>query len=152
MTTRTHVSLRWIIRRDMPFILAIENQSFEFPWTEREFIRCLRHRDCIGMVVEVNEDVVGYMIYEMCKNTIDLLVFAVHPKYRRSGIGGALINRLIGKLVAGKRSSIVCAVRDSNLQAQLFLRNVGFFCTQVEKDYYEECDDDAYVMQYSIID
>ena len=43
---RTHI--RWMIRRDMPEVLAIEAASFEFPWLEDDFIRCLRQRNCIG--------------------------------------------------------------------------------------------------------
>ena len=38
------VHIRWMIRRDMPEILAIEDESFEFPWIEGDFIRCLRQR------------------------------------------------------------------------------------------------------------
>ena len=33
--------------------------SFEFPWSEEDFIRCLRQRNCIGMVAEHDEQVVG---------------------------------------------------------------------------------------------
>ena len=39
------VHIRWMIRRDMPEILDIENQSFEFSWSEEDFIRCLRQRN-----------------------------------------------------------------------------------------------------------
>ncbi len=28
------VHIRWMIRRDMPEVLAIEDESFEFPWLE----------------------------------------------------------------------------------------------------------------------
>ena len=57
------VHIRWMIRRDMPEVLAIEGQSFEFPWSEEDFLRCLRQRKCIGMVAEQHERVIGFMIY-----------------------------------------------------------------------------------------
>ena len=44
--------IRWMIRRDMPEVLAVEGESFEFPWCEEDFLRCLRQRNCIGMVAE----------------------------------------------------------------------------------------------------
>jgi len=47
---RLGVHIRWMIRRDMPEVLDIESGSFEFPWSEEDFIRCLRQRNCIGMV------------------------------------------------------------------------------------------------------
>ena len=152
MATQTHACLRWMIRRDIASVLDIEHNSFEFPWTDGEFIQCLRKRTCIGMVAEVNEEVVGYMLYETGKKEIELISFAVHPKHRQSGIGGALVSLLIGKLAAGRRSKIVVAVRDSNLQAQLFFRSMGFFCTKMVKDYYSESDDNAYIMEYWIGD
>src|SRR5687768_6635477 len=58
---QARVHIRWMIRRDMPEVLSIETQCFEFPWTEEDFLRCLRQRNCIGMVAEQGEKVVGFM-------------------------------------------------------------------------------------------
>src|SRR6516225_8667977 len=80
--TRAHI--RWMIRRDMPEVLAIEHASFEFPSCEEEFLRVLRQRNCIGMVAELGERIVGFMIYELHKNRLNVLDFAVHPEFRRS--------------------------------------------------------------------
>ena len=44
------VHIRWMIRRDMVDVLDIESAAFEFPWSEEDFIRCLRQRNCIGMI------------------------------------------------------------------------------------------------------
>jgi GNAT superfamily N-acetyltransferase len=101
------VHIRWMIRRDMPSVLAIESNSFEFPWTEEEFIRCLRQRDCIGMVAERNEEVVGFMIYELHKTRIHVLSFAVHPEFRREGVGKAMTEKLVSKLAYQRRNRIV---------------------------------------------
>jgi ribosomal-protein-alanine N-acetyltransferase len=57
------VHIRWMIRRDMPEVLHTEQGAFEYAWTEEDFLRCLRQRNCIGMVAEQGEKVVGFMIY-----------------------------------------------------------------------------------------
>jgi len=57
------VHVRWMIRRDMPEVVAIEREAFEFPWAEDDFTRCLRQRNCIGMVAEMADSVVAFMIY-----------------------------------------------------------------------------------------
>src|SRR5690348_2779098 len=44
------VHIRWMIRRDMPEVMRTERASFEYSWTEDDFLRCLRQRNCIGMV------------------------------------------------------------------------------------------------------
>ena len=64
---KVKVHIRLMIRRDMTDVLQIESQAFEFPWTEEDFIRCLRQRNCIGMVAEHEDQVVGFMIYELHK-------------------------------------------------------------------------------------
>ena len=73
------VHIRWMIRRDMSDVLSIENESFEFPWSEQDFIRCLRQRNCIGMVAEVDDQIVGFMIYELHKTRLHLLNFLRKP-------------------------------------------------------------------------
>src|SRR5260370_6714043 len=99
-----------MIRRDMVEALAIEAESFEFPWSEEDFIRCLRQRNCIGMVAELDDHVVGFMIYELHKNRLHVLNFAVAGRYRRQGIGTQMLAKLIGKLsqsARGGRSRIL---------------------------------------------
>ncbi len=142
------VHIRWMIRRDMPEVLGIEAESFEFPWLEEDFIRCLRQRNCIGMVAEHDDRVVGFMIYELAKNRIQVLNFATAAGHRRRGIGTQMIGKLIGKLSAQRRTRIALEVRETNLPAQLFFRDNGFRAVSVLRDYYEDTPEDAYVMQY----
>lgn len=143
---RVHV--RWMIRRDMPEVLAAESQSFEFPWSEDDFIRCLRQRNCIGMVAEHEEQVVGFMIYELQKSRIHVLNFAVHPRYRRCGVGSQMIAKLSAKLSSQRRNRIQLEVRETNLAAQLFFRTNGFRAVSVMREYYDDTPEDAYLMQY----
>nr|WP_145087202.1 ribosomal protein S18-alanine N-acetyltransferase [Aureliella helgolandensis] len=136
-----------MIRRDMPSVLAIEEASFEFPWSEDEFIRCLRQRNCIGMVAERDDQVVGFMIYELHKNRLHLLNFAVNPLMRRNAIGHAMVEKLRSKLSMDRRNRIMLEVRETNLDAQLFFKGVGFRAISVLRDFYEDTTEDAYLMQ-----
>ena len=142
------VHIRWMIRRDMPEVLDIESQSFEFPWLEEDFIRCLRQRNCIGMVAEHEDQVVGFMIYELHKNRIHVLNFSVAADYRRRGVGSQMVAKLIGKLSSQRRSRVVLEVRETNLPAQLFFRENGFRAVSVLRAYYEDTPEDAYLMQF----
>lgn len=151
-TNQTCVHIRWMIRRDMPTVLAIEQASFEFSWSEEEFIRCLRQRNCIGMVAEKGDQVVGFMIYELHKNRLHLLNFAVHPSMRRSGIGAVMVEKLVGKLSFDRRNRILLEVRETNLEAQLFFKNLGFRAISVLRDFYTDTTEDAYLMQFRVAD
>lgn len=148
---RISVHIRWMIRRDMPEVLDIETCNFEFPWSEEDFIKCLRQRNCIGMVAEHDEQVVGFMIYELHKNRLHILNFAVHPDFARRGVGAQMVDKLIGKLSNQRRNRILLEVRETNLAAQLFFRSLGFRAISVLRDYYDDTTEDAYLMQYRYV-
>lgn len=147
---RLRVHIRWMIRRDMPEVLQIEKASFEFPWYEDDFIRCLRQRNCIGMVAEQGERVVGFMIYELHKSRLHVLNFAVAPEFRRLEVGSQMIEKLVSKLSSQRRTRISLEVRETNLAAQLFFKGTGFRATAVLRDFYDDSTEDAYVMQYHL--
>jgi len=139
-----------MIRRDMPEVLAIEQECFEFPWQEDDFIRCLRQRNCIGMVAEASERVVGFMVYELHKHRLHVLNFAVSERFHRRAIGSQMARKLISKLSYDRRSRIMLEVRETNLAAQLFFRSVGFRAVTVLRKFYEDTPEDAYLMQYRV--
>jgi [ribosomal protein S18]-alanine N-acetyltransferase len=145
---QVRVHIRWMIRRDMPEVLQTEQQSFEFSWTEEDFLRCLRQRNCIGMVAEQGEKVVGFMIYELHKAKLHILNFAVNPGCRRSGVGEQMVQKLISKLSSHRRTRITLEVRETNLAAQLFFSKQSFKAVRVLRAYYEDSGEDAFLMQY----
>jgi ribosomal-protein-alanine N-acetyltransferase len=146
---QVRVHIRWMIRRDMADVLRTEQESFEYPWTEEDFLRCLRQRNCIGMVAEHGDKVVGFMIYELHKTKLHVLNFAVHPDCRRQGIGTQMVLKLLGKLSNHRRTRISLAVRERNLGAQLFFRAQGFRAVRVLRAYYEDTGEDAFLMHYA---
>ena len=132
---QVRVHIRWMIRRDMPEVLQTEQESFEYSWTEEDFLRCLRQRNCIGMVAEQGEKVVGFMIYELHKSKLHILNFAVHPLHRRCGVGAQMVAKLISKLSSHRRTRITLEVRETNLVAQLFFRQQGFKAVRVLRSF-----------------
>jgi ribosomal-protein-alanine N-acetyltransferase len=141
------VHIRWMIRRDMPEVMRSERASFEYSWTEDDFLRCLRQRNCIGMVAEQGERITGFMIYELHKTRLHLLNFAVHPSARRTGVGRLMVAKLVYKLTSHRRQKITLAVRERNLVAQMFFRAHGFQATRLLQNYYEDSGEDAYQME-----
>jgi ribosomal-protein-alanine N-acetyltransferase len=137
-----------MIRRDMPDVMGIELASFEYAWTEDDFLRCLRQRNCIGMVAERGDAIAGFMIYELHRTRLHLLNFAVHPGVRRAGIGGLLVSKLVYKLCSHRRQKITLAVREGNTAAQMFFRAHRFQAAKVLRGYYEDSGEDAYQMEY----
>jgi [ribosomal protein S18]-alanine N-acetyltransferase len=144
------VHIRWMIRRDMPEVLQAEQESFDHPWSEEDFLHCLRQRNCIGMVAEQGDRVIGYMIYELHKSKLHILNLAVHPEWRRQCVGAQMAAKLVSKLSSHRRTRITLEVRESNLGAQMFFRTQGFLATRVLRAYYDDTGEDAYQMEYSL--
>ena len=147
-TKLLQVRIRWMIRRDFAEVLDIEKDGFEFPWSDEEFLRHLREKNCIGMVAEHDERVVGFMVYELHRTRLDLLSLAVKRETRWLGIGRAMVTKLQGKLSATRRTHLIADVRESNLNAQLFFKACGFDAVATYRNYYEDTDEDAYRFVY----
>lgn len=126
---QTHT--RWIVRVDMPSVLEIDRDSFDEWWTEHEFKEQLKGTYCIGMVAVRGEKVVGYMVYYLVKERIELVRLAVHPEHRRQGIGRTMLDRLVAKLSLQRRKEAWFEVPEEFLPAQLWLRACGWRCEQI---------------------
>jgi len=148
MKERIEPHIRWMIRQDMIEILWIEGQSFDHPWSEDEFVMFLRERSHISMVAEYHNEIVGYMMYELLRKELHLLNLAVSPDFLRSGVGTAMIKRLIGKLTQRRRNRIITHVTETNLAAQLFLREQGFQATTIHRQAF--LGRDEYQMEYHL--
>lgn len=143
--------IRWMTRKELPKILKIENQEFEYPWTKEDFIRCLKHRSCISMVYEEDGEIMGYMVYELHIARLEIINFVVTRQHQRKGVGTQMIEKLKSKLTAKRRRRLEMCVVETNREAQLFLSNQGFKAVAILDEFYDDCDRDAYLFQYNYI-
>lgn len=148
MKQELRVHIRWMLKWDMPEVLQVEQESFNFPWYEEEFLRHMNARNCISMVAELGEKVVGLMVYKMQPTKLHILNLAVHPEHRRQHIGTQMVQKLVSKLSSHRRTSITLEVRETNLPSQLFFRDAGFRAVRVLRGFYDDTGEDAYFMQY----
>lgn len=152
--TQIGVQVRWMIRHDMPAVMAIEQACEAFPWAEDEFLQVLRNRNCVGKVAEHRGEVVGFHIYELYTGGIRILKFATKPSHHRRSVGVQMLYGLKEKVTGNtfavrRRTELVTNVRESNLAAQLFLRSQGFFAAEVIREAFGDTGEDAYRFVYS---
>lgn len=139
--------LRWMIRRDKPEVMQIENSTVN-PWTEDEMTNYLRQRNCIGKVCEMNHRVAGFMVYELHKDKLCLKRLAVRDDVRWIGIGTLLLQSIVDKLSIQRRNEAFFVVGESNYPMQCLGRKCGFICTDILRDFHD--DEDGYFMSYKI--
>ena len=146
--------LRTMAPRDLSEVLKIETDSFNYPWTVEDFGKFMRKMDCVSIVAESDDEVIGYIICECFRNKLHITNLAVHPSYRRKGIGKQLIANVMANLTTG-RERIIFEVSEENLDAHLFLSNCGFKAIQVLGGFYDDFSDpslyqDAYLFEHKI--
>lgn len=149
------VHMRQMKERDLPQVLDIEEESFEFPWRIEDFTECLE-KGIVGMVAEdYPNQIMGFMLYGLQKKAIDLLNLAVSPDHWRKGIGTQMIRRLKSEFYEGAVRGAVHRLRvqisEKNLRGQLFFRENGFIALDViKRNYQDYSDEDAYLIEYRI--
>jgi len=136
-----------MIRRDMDEVLSINDEAYDRHWDEADFLAVLGQRNCIAMVVDDGERILGFMLYELHPHHLSLLRMAVRPSLHGCGIGSLMIERLTCKLSQERRESIWIEVGERDLEAQLFLRGRGFRHCQT---FHPEHGDDVYLMKYRL--
>jgi len=147
--TAPHLHMRWMIRRDMPEVSAIEDACFQWDaWTEEQFLSCLRQRNCIGMVAELGDPVVGFVIYELHKHSLEILKLAVWPDRWRQGVGAFIADKIVHKLSSHRRTFVTLTVRETDLAAQLFFRAQGFRASGVLRGHFDG--EDGVRMRYEL--
>lgn len=154
MHSATKFEFRWLDKRDLSDVLLIEKNSFGSPWTESEFLRALRSRDCVGQVIEAVEPqyraTIGFFVYLLSKTAIEILNIAVATEFRRQGAGSKAVGFLRSKLAHGRRTRLIANVRESNLSAHLFFKANGLRATTVVRKPFDDCDEDGYRFVYRL--
>jgi len=131
----------WLIRRDMPAVMAIEQLGSSIPWNEEQLVLQLRKRNTIGLVVTDEErdamspaamPIFGYVVYELNKERLHIMRLCVGPASRRRGVAAAGISRLKSKLRTQRRRLLTADVHESQLAVQLTLAHCGFVATGMD--------------------
>lgn len=90
--------------------------------------------------------IAGYIVACAESGEAEIVSIAVDPAARRSGIGNALIERLLDELAAAGAARVALMVRTDNLPAMRFYRAFGFRRVGLAPGYYED-GADAYLMR-----
>ena len=130
--TEVKLHFRYMIRADMPSVTDIEDLSYKDPWSANEFLKLIQKKNVIGIVVEIDGDVVAFVLYELHDSYLRILNLAVHPHYRRRGIGHAMMEKVKDKIRGvPRRDRLALFAPDWMLPAHLFFRSEGFLATGV---------------------
>jgi [ribosomal protein S18]-alanine N-acetyltransferase len=132
---------------DIDAMLDIETICFSAPWPRVAFAEEITHRSWSRVIGAFSgNELIGFMIYWLVASELHLLNLAVHPNWRRQGVGLKLIKYLLADALKEQRQAILLEVRTSNLAAIKLYRRFGFEELTVRPGYYADNGEDALVM------
>lgn len=132
-------SMNSLVAADIPFLLEIENDSFDYPWNERDFIRAIANGFSFCLKHAKTRQIVGYIFYiKDDEGGIEITNLAVHKDYRKLGLGRKMLEH-INKAKIYKE--VYGSVSERSLDAQLFLKALGFKAITIIQKMYDNGDD-----------
>jgi ribosomal-protein-alanine N-acetyltransferase len=132
---------------DAPALVAIERRAFADPWSEASFREALGAAWSLGLVAEMHDAIVGYLVAREAGGSGEILNLAVDPPFRRSGIARALLDAGLAALRRRGAEEIFLEVRESNFAAQALYLGAGFRPVGQRAGYYRNPLEDALVLR-----
>lgn len=125
------------------------------PWSIEDYYNEIKRTDSISMVAKVNKKIVGFIIARLIMSEIisfyeiEIYNLCVANKYRRSGIGRSLIEKL-AKTSKRNIESVWLDVRKSNHSALSFYKKLNFKIIYTRKNFYTNPTEDGLVLKMEV--
>lgn len=125
--------------KDIEDVLEIERQSFPNPWSYYAFYsEITSNANAYYITAKYDKKIIGYAGIWIIIDEGHISNIAVHPNYRRQGIGGILLTHLIEYSKQKGVKLITLDVREKNLPAQQLYKKYGFEVIGIRKNYYSD--------------
>lgn len=128
-------------------ILALDDLCFHRPWTRAEYERELADpARCFLFVARIDGATVAYCSFWRIFDEVHVNNFAVHPAWRRRGVGRALLAHVLAEAAAMGAPHATLEVRASNAAAIALYEAGGFTPAGVRRGYYTHPVEDALIL------
>ena len=133
---------------DLDGVLAVDDASFNRPWTRAMYESEFLNRDTARLHVHRLPEcrVAGYIATWVIVDEVHINNLAVRPEFRNRGLGSALLAFALedGERHGAPRATL--EVRRSNEAARRLYERHGFRLAGVRRDYYSHPTEDALVL------
>ena len=145
------ITIRRMRLEDVPVVHEIDTLSFRLPWPESSFrFEVSENAVSRGWVAEAEVNggtrIIAMLILWLVVDEAHIATVAVHPDFRRSGIGSRIIVEALEAARAEGARRAFLEVRERNLTAQEMYRKFGFELTGRRPHYYRDTGEDAILM------
>jgi ribosomal-protein-alanine N-acetyltransferase len=158
-TATATFTIRPMILDDLEQVAALDQISFSLPWPAHSFRYELLENEFSRLWVaetvpaesealpgNVVPRVIGMIVVWLIIDEAHIATLAVHPLYRRRGIGRQLLLTAMRESAAQGAVSAKLEVREHNQIAINMYRKLGFEVVGRRKRYYQDTNEDAILM------
>jgi ribosomal-protein-alanine N-acetyltransferase len=132
---------------DLEAVHQIELASFNAPWPANAYRSELEtNRLASYLVARIDERIVAYGGMWLMVDEAHITTFAVHPAWRRQGIGERLLVAFLDLAAERHAREATLEVRLSNLAARRLYEKYGFRPVGLRPRYYSDDGEDALIM------
>jgi len=132
---------------DIPAVHLIERASFSTPWPDDAYRSEIQtNRLASYLVARIEAEVVAFSGIWLMVDEAHITTFAVHPAWRRRGIGERLLLATLDVALARHAREATLEVRLSNVAARRLYEKYGFRPVGLRPRYYTDNGEDALIM------
>ncbi len=132
---------RWKFE-DILGISELEKECFpQEPWSYRMLADSFENENFTGVLYEDGGEIAGYGGISMGYDTADIDNIAVSERYRRSGLGGKMLEELVSVARSKGAQKVFLEVRVSNRAAMSLYLKHGFKGVYARTRYYTDGED-----------
>lgn len=142
-----YIYIQPIKSHDIDSVVELERVCFSVPWSEEAFrIEVEQNRFAKYLVVKYKGEVIGYGGIWLIVGEAHITNIAIHPDYRRKGIGRELLLSLMEVAIKFGAEKMTLEVRKSNKGAQALYEQLDFTRGGLRRGYYADTGEDAIIM------
>jgi ribosomal-protein-alanine N-acetyltransferase len=152
IVAKSTTTIRPMTVEDISEVLEIDHLSFPISWSERSYRYELESNSAAQLLVAeyIHPDrveLVGYIGFWFVVDEVHISTLAVHPHYRRRGIGACLLADALDLAASLGGAIATLEVRTSNQIAMHLYQQFGFEVVGRRKNYYQDNREDAWLMR-----
>src|SRR5688572_3411945 len=138
--------VRLMTAADLQAVTELDALSFKTPWPSKAYETELSNTDARCWVAEQNGQVAAVLVLWRVLDEAHIATLAVHPGFRRRGIGSQLLRTGMDAAYAEGARIYQLEVRSGNAAAQKLYQDFGFEIVGRRPKYYKDTGEDAVLM------
>ena len=123
--------------RDAPLLAKLHAQGFHRGWPREDFAAYIAGRDTpVYVVCDSKHRIAGFAMIRLAADEAELITIAVDSKWRRRGVGAALMRAVFEDLMMTPARRLFLEVADDNPAALRLYGQLGFERISERQGYY----------------